>query len=282
MRMVLITLLVIALLAAAFALAWPLILRSFTYYPERLTPEAARPERSGLSGTAEVWVTTSDGVRIHGWWTPADPDGWPRCDAAAIYFHGNAGTIVGRAGLARALARRGLDVLLFDYRGYGRSEGRPSEEGLRADAEAAWRFVVEEQGQRPDRVVLIGQSLGSAVAARLALDRQTGGLILGAPFPGLPAAVKQHAPWLPVSLLRWPEGHYEAGSRIDGVEVPVLILAGDRDTLVPGRLSEQVFERVSQPKRLVRVEADHNTLMGHPASWAAIDAFLAEHVGCGT
>lgn len=281
MRMVLITLLVIALLAAAFTLAWPLILRSFTYYPQRLTPEAARPERSGLSTTAEVWITTADGVRLHGWWTPADPDGWPPCDAAAIYFHGNAGTIVGRAGFARALARVGLDVLLFDYRGYGLSEGRPSERGLRADADAAWRFLVEERGRSPERVILIGNSLGSAVAARLALERPAAGLIMGAPFPDFPSAVRHHAPWLPVSLLRWTDGRYEAGRRIDRVGMPVLILAGSRDTLVPARLSEQVFERAARPKRLVRVESDHNTLMGHPASWVAIGEFLTEHLGCG-
>ncbi|HUG39621.1 MAG TPA: alpha/beta fold hydrolase [Longimicrobiales bacterium] len=277
----LIALAVLLLLAVAFALAWPLLLPGLTYVPEPLSPDAARPERHGLPTASEVWLEAADGVRLHGWWVPAAASGWPRCDAVAIYFHGNAGTIVSRASIAGSLARRGLDVLLFDYRGYGRSEGRPSEPGLRADAEAALRYVREERRVATGRVVLIGQSLGSAVALRLALDHAAGGLILGAPFPGLPAAVSHHAPWLPVRLLRWPDGRYDAGSRIRELRVPLLVLAGGRDTLVPPFLSERVFEAAPRPKRLARVDAGHNGLMAHPASWDAIDGFLATHLGCG-
>jgi hypothetical protein len=280
MRTLLLVLAGVGLVAVAFALAWPVILPWLTYVPERLTAESGRPARYGLTTATEVWVETGDAVRLHAWWVPTDPAGRPPCDAAAIYFHGNAGSIAGRAPIARSLALRGLDVLLFDYRGYGRSEGRPSGPGLVADAEAAWRFVVEEQGVPPDRVVLIGNSLGSAVAAALALDHGAGGLVLGAPFPGLPAAITRHAPWLPVRLLRWTGGRYDAGDRIDRLRMPLLVLIGERDTMIPPELSERVFERAPEPKRRVQIDADHNTLIGHPTAWAAIDRFLAEHLGC--
>ena len=277
--MVSIAFLALVAIAVAFALAWPLLLPSLTYYPTTLTEKAARPARHGLPAAEEVWLTTGDGVRIHGWWVPAETGA--SCDAAAIYFHGNAGSIVGRAGIAHALAVRGLDVLVFDYRGYGRSEGEPSEAGIRRDARAALRFVVDDRGMPTERVVLFGHSLGSAVATRLALDQPTGALVLGAPFPGLPLVVAAHAPWLPVRLLRWPDGRYEAGSAIAGLRSPLLVLTGENDRLVPAALSERVFARAPEPKRLVRIPAAHNTLIGHAGTWRAIDGFLAEHMGCG-
>lgn len=282
MRTTLMILTILVLLAGVFAVfGWQLLIPRLTYYPEGLTEAEGRPGRWGLSGAAEARVATEDGLSLHGWWVPADPRDRSRCDAAVIYFHGNAGSIAGRAGIARELSRRGLDVLLFDYRGYGRSEGRPSEAGFRRDAEGALRYVVEEQGVPASRVVLMGQSLGSAVAARLALDHPAAALVLGAPFPGLPAAVGHHAPWLPVRLLRWREGRYEGGSGLADLRMPLLVLLGERDTLVPPALTERVFAAAPEPRTLVRVDADHNTLVMHPASWVALDDFLRRHLGCG-
>ena len=205
----------LAALAVLVALLWPTLKHRAIYPGGILTEAMSHPSMHGLRDAEEVWLEAEDGVRIHAWWTPAR-EGAAGAGSAAVeapsrgtvlYAHGNAETMATRAWLADRLSRRGFDVLLFDYRGYGLSEGRASEEGLARDARAAWRHIVAERGVAPDRVVLMGHSLGSAVATRLALEVQNGevdaeeagaegagdddglaGLVVGAPFPDMPTA----------------------------------------------------------------------------------------------
>lgn len=269
----------VVVLALVVFLIWPIVRHRTTFPGGTLSVRDADPQRWGLRGAEQVRITTDDGVRLHSWWVPADP-GTARC-GAVIYFHGNANTIAPRAWVGRRFAARGVDILMLDYRGYGLSSGRPSEEGLALDARAAWHYVLEERGVDPGRLVLLGHSLGSAVATELALERDAAGLILGAPFPGLPAAFAAHLPWLPVGLLPWTEDRFEVGGRIGDLGMPVLILAGERDALVTPDLSRRVFTAAPEPRRLAMVDAEHNTLLGHRDSWAAIDRFLAETLGCG-
>lgn len=268
---------VLALALLFRAVIWPALRHSAIFPGGRLAPDEGDPARWGLPEAEQVWLVASDGIRIHGWWVPAA--GPERC-GSVIYFHGNANTIAPRAWLGRRLAQRGLDVLLFDYRGYGLSEGRPSEEGLRRDARAAWAYVVEERGASPDELVLFGHSLGSAVAADLALERGGAALVLGAPFGGFPALFRHHAPWLPLPVLPWRDGRFEAGSRLSGLSMPTLVAIGEADRVIPPAISRAVYDAVPEPRRLVLTPADHNTLVGHPDLWRALDTLLRERLGC--
>lgn len=298
---------VILLLVGLFLALWPSLRHQVTYPGGRLSPDEGDPARWGLPTAEQVWLETADGVRIHGWWIPAqgaapagrtaragpegmaraepgDADGEPRAEpacGAVVYFHGNGNTIAPRAWIGRRLSRLGLDVLLFDYRGYGLSEGRPSEEGLRLDARAAWHHVIEERGIPPERLILFGHSLGSAVATELALDHPPGALVLSAPFTDFRALFRHHAPWLPVGLLPWGDGRYDAGSRIGDIDAPVLIALGTTDRLIPPRFSRAVYDAAPQPRRLIETPADHNTLVAHPDVWRALGALLRERLGCG-
>jgi pimeloyl-ACP methyl ester carboxylesterase len=258
-------------------LSWPGLVRYFTYPGGSLDPARSHPAAWGLEGGEEVRLTADDGTSLHGWWVPAHTAGAEHC-GAAIYFHGNAETIATRGWIAERLTRRGLDVLLFDYRGYGLSDGEPDEAGLRRDARAAWSYVVEAKGADPEHLLLMGHSLGSAVAIDLALDHTAAALVVGSPFPSLPAVFRVHAPWLPLGLMAWNEGRYDGGTRIDGLTMPVLAIAGEADRMIPAHLTRAVYERAPDPRRLTIVPADHNTVMGRPETWRALDAFLAEHV----
>ncbi len=266
-----------ALVALVLLVLWPLLRHQLLYPGGRMAPDEGDPARWGLERAERAWIAAEDGVRLHGWWVPADTTARPRC-GAVLYFHGNANTIAPRAWVGRSLAALGFDALLLDYRGYGLSEGRPSEAGLRRDARAAWSYVVQEKGVDPSVLVLLGHSLGSAVATDLALERPAAALVLGAPFPSAPELFRAHAPWLPLSLLPWRDGRYEAGSRVRALAMPILVALGERDAVVPPALSRRVFAAAPEPARLVVTAAGHDTLLGDPAVWAALEAFLAEHV----
>lgn len=269
------TLLVAALLALV---VWPFLRHQVIYPGGRLNPDEGDPALWGLPDAEQVRFEASDGVSLHGWWVPAsvsEPCG------AVVYFHGNANTIAPRAWLGRDLARLGVDVLLFDYRGYGVSEGRPSADGLRRDARAAWSYVVEERGVAPERLVLFGHSLGSAVATQLAMERPAAGLIVGAPFPDFPTLFGHHAPWLPLRVLPWRDGRYDVGSRIDELRIPVLMAIAENDEVIPPDISRTVYDRAPEPRRLVTVPAEHATLVAHPEVWRELERFLEERLGCG-
>ena len=293
-----------AALAVLVALLWPLVKHRAIYPGGVLTPAMSDPSMHGLRGAEEVWLEADDGVAIHAWWTPA---GVHRREPApprgtVIYCHGNAETMATRAWIAQRLARLGLNTLLFDYRGYGLSEGRASEEGLAMDARAAWRHAVEERGADPERIVLMGHSLGSAVAARLALEVQRAAspeapaaLVVGSPFPDMPALFRHHAPWLPGFALDWSTDRLDAGSRLGEVAAPVLVIIGTEDDLIPPSISRAVYEAALEARggredapdpdapnvRLVTVASDHATLMGEPKVWDALDGFLADVLATG-
>ena len=266
------------------ALLWPLARHRFIYPGGVLTQDRADPAAHGLPRSEQVWLEADDGVRLHAWWTPAEGP----ARGAVLYCHGNAETLATRAWLADRLSRLGVDVLLFDYRGYGLSEGRASEDGLARDARAAWLHVTRERGVPPDRVVLMGHSLGSAVATRLALELQVettapAALVVGAPFPDMPTLFAHHAPWLPDIALRWRSDRHAAGRRLGRVDVPVLALIAEHDEVIPPELSRAVLDAApgradggteGDTLRLVTAPAEHGTLMGHPEVWTALDGFL--------
>jgi fermentation-respiration switch protein FrsA (DUF1100 family) len=153
--------------------------------------------------------------------------------------------------LAAGLARQGLSVLLFDYRGYGGNPGSPSEKGLAADARAAQAWLAKQPEVDPDRIVYFGESLGAAVAIGLSMERPPAALVLRSPFTSLADVAKVHYPWLPVGRLLIDR--YPSIDRIGSLSTPVMVIAGDRDDIVPESLSKKLYEAAPDPKRYLLV-----------------------------
>jgi fermentation-respiration switch protein FrsA (DUF1100 family) len=240
------------------------------YFPEGAPPA---PAAVGLPTAELIDFTTRDGLRLEGWYVPGVP---PLTGHTVLVFNGNAGNRAYRATLATALARRGLACVLFDYRGYGGNPGLPSERGLTEDARAARQAIAARPDVDPQRIVYFGESLGAAVATRLALDHAPAALILRSPFSSLADIGAHHYPFLPVRwLLR---DHYPVAALVRNLRLPLLVIAGDEDHIVPSHFSQAVFEAAPGPKRLVMIpEADHNdeALAEGPAVIDAIAALLA-------
>ena len=224
----------------------------FVYHP---APWIERDWRraSGLP-LEDVWFRASDGPQLFGWYVDAGEDA-----PVLLWCHGNAGNIINRLENLVELFRIGFSVFLFDYRGYGRSEGRPSEEGLYRDALAAHAYVTETRGVPSRRLVVFGRSLGAAVAGETAASRPSAGLILESSFPSVEALARSLYFGLPVHWLL--KARFSLVDRLSGVSVPVLVIHGDRDEIVPVELGRQVFEAARPPKWLYIVPgADHNDL----------------------
>jgi hypothetical protein len=224
------------------------------------------PERAALggawrvpAGAEEVWFETSDGVRLHGWLfrTGARP-----ASATVIYFHGNGGNLSYYDWLGAELAGRGFDLLLFDYRGYGRSAGASADErGLYADADAAYDFVTKSRGVEARRVVLYGQSLGTAAAADVAARRECGALVLESGLSSAADMAGEIMPWLPRFVRRLTKNKLDTAGKLARVGCPVLVAHGDRDEVIPAAQGRKLFDAAPAPKRLLIVEgAGHNDL----------------------
>jgi len=232
------------------ALAWTLQ-RRLIYFPMGGVPS---PAEVGLEDVEPVAFRTDDGITLHGWFVRSRPS---TARFTVVVFNGNAGTRAYRAPLARGFRERGLAVLLFDYRGYGGNEGSPTEAGLAADARAAREYLVTRADVDPARLVYFGESLGAAVAVTLAVSHPPAALILRSPFTSLAAVGRVHYPFLPVTwLLR---DRFASLDRIAQLTCPVLIIAGERDSIVPAEQSRQLHDAATGRKTLVVVHgADHN------------------------
>jgi fermentation-respiration switch protein FrsA (DUF1100 family) len=218
----------------------------------------------------DAWFQAADGTKLHGWYLRHE-----RPRAVILFCHGNAGNVTHRAEVLEALERRvGAATLLFDYRGYGRSEGRPTEAGVLADARAARTWLALRENVPEKRIVLMGESIGGAVAVDLAADGARA-LILENTFTSLPDVAACHLPWLPVRLLM--RTRLDARARIAAYRGPLLQSHGGRDSIVPIELGRRLFEAAGEPKRfLVYPGLDHND--GRPMDYYAT---LAEFLdGC--
>jgi uncharacterized protein len=267
-RVAQVVLTVAVVLLAALALLWSQQ-RRLIYLP---APRAVPAAAALLPGAEEVSFPTEDGLRLDGWFLPAAAAGR---GPAVLVCNGNAGNRSLRAPLAAALARRGLAVLLFDYRGYAANPGRPTEPGLAADARAAAAYLAGRPEVDPARLVYFGESLGAAVALRLASERPPAALVLRSPFWSLAEVGRLHYPWLPVSLLL--ADRYDAAGRVGRLAAPLLVVAGERDRIVPAAHSRRLFDAAPQPKRFVLLPgADHNDLdlLAGPRLLDEVTAFL--------
>lgn len=224
------------------------------------------PERAALEGVwrvprgaEEVWLKNAEGLKLYGWFFHSDTQ---PAHATVVYAHGNGGNVSYCGWVGESLAARGFDVLLFDYRGYGRSEGEAAGEGgLYADAEAAYDFLTKSRGVPTSRIVLYGQSLGTAAVADVAARRECGALILES---GLSSAADMAAvvmPWLPRFVRGLTKNKLDTVSKLPRVRCPVLVVHGSRDELIPVAQGRKLFEAAPEPKRLLVVEgAGHNDL----------------------
>jgi len=226
--------------------------RQLIYYP---SPGPVPAAAQVLDRGRDVTLRASDGLRLGAWYVPArDPD-----EATVLVANGNGGDRSLRAPLARALSRRGLGVLLFDYRGYGGNPGRPSQEGLALDVRAAREFLVQRAAVPRDRLLYLGESLGSAVVTELAAEHPPAGLVLRSPFVSLTAVGRAHYPYLPVGLLL--RDRFPLAAHLRRVSAPVVVVYSGADEVVPPAQSRQVAETAPNLVRRVVVEgAGHNDL----------------------
>ncbi|HZD02156.1 MAG TPA: alpha/beta hydrolase [Actinomycetes bacterium] len=242
----------LAVVLVVIALAW-LLQRRLIYLPDR---GAVPPAPTILPSGQDVAFDSADGLRLAGWFVPAATR---RSRATVLVLGGNAGNRAARAPLAAELSRAGLAVLVLDYRGYGGNPGTPTEQGLLADARAARAYLAGRGDVDPARLVYFGESLGAAVAVRLAVERPPMALVLRSPFASLADVGRVHYPFLPVRLLL--RDRYASIEQVGGLRCPVLVIAGDRDGIVPAEQSRRLAEAIPGPKRFVLIPgADHNDL----------------------
>ncbi|MGE0564055.1 MAG: alpha/beta hydrolase [Pseudolabrys sp.] len=236
--------------------------RSLMYFPDtRRTPPAA----AGLPQAREIELTAADGTRLVAWHV-APAEGRP----LVLYFHGNGGALNLRARRFGRIFAPGNGLLALSYRSYGGSAGAPSEPGLIADAGAAYDYAAREVPA--ERIVIFGESLGSAVAVALAAERKAAGMILDAPFT---AAVDVAAAVYPFVPVRWlMKDQFNSAARIGKVDMPLLVLHGERDHVIPISFGEKLFALAREPKRMVRFpNGTHVDLDDHGAT-AEILKFL--------
>ncbi len=242
---------------------------AFIFFPTRdivMTPKSA-----GLP-FEDVYITTADEVELHGWFVPGDPQ-----QPVILFFHGNAGNISHRVDNLRLFHQQlGVSVFIIDYRGYGKSSGKASEEGTYADARGALNWL-HDKGWGNDRIIYFGRSLGAAVATQLAVESQPAGLVLESPFASVAAMGRRHNPIL-YFLLGWLlQSEYDTLSRIDQTDAPLLLFHGTRDTIVPNKMGEEIFARANEPKTLhLIVGAGHNDTLSHGQReyWQAWRTFI--------
>jgi fermentation-respiration switch protein FrsA (DUF1100 family) len=268
MRAPLTVIVIVTLVASGLiALMWSQQ-RRLIYFPSRgPVPSAA----AVLPNGRDVVIDTEDGIRLDAWYFPIA--GKP---PAVLVCSGNGGDRSGRAALAVALNRMGLSVLLFDYRGYAGNPGRPSEDGLAADARAAQAWLAAQPEVDPQRIAYFGESLGAAVAIGLAMERPPAALVLRSPFTSLADVAAVHYPWLPARRLLLDR--YPSIERIGSVTAPLLVIAGDRDEIVPESLSRRLYDAAGEPKRYVVIPgAGHNDpdLLDGPRMLDEIRGFLS-------
>ena len=221
----------------------------------------------------DVWITGYDGTKLHSWWIPNE-----KAQFTFIAFHGNAGNIANRGYVYKFLSDIPANVLAVEYRGYGKSEGKPGEKDFYRDANSAYRFLLEKEGVHPENIISFGQSLGTATATHLASEVKVGGLVLEAPFTSIAAMAHRQFSYLPgVELLVY--GQMDTKRKIGKVKAPVLVVQCSRDPVVPPELGQQVYEAASSPKQLLKFDMtchEESSLLAPVKYQTALKDFLSK------
>ncbi|AFG37453.1 alpha/beta hydrolase [Spirochaeta africana] len=231
------------------------------------------PDQLGLEWES-IQLEARDGVELDAWWVRA-----PVARGALVFFHGNAGNISHRLESIRQFTDLGLSVFIIDYRGYGRSQGRPSEEGTALDARAAWDWMQRYSGYPAEQTVIFGRSLGAAVAAELARDVQSAAVILESSFRSVPALARSLYPWLPVGLLLRYD--YPVEQYVAEIDAPLLVIHSREDEIVPFAHGRAVYEAARPPREFMQIQGGHNTGFrdSEPEYSQGINRFLADAAG---
>ena len=242
------------------------------YFPEIGREDFVTPQQAGMD-YQEVTINAA-GEKLHSWFVPA-----PQARGVVLFFHGNAGSISHRLDYLRMFRELGFSILIFDYRGYGKSSGEPSEIGTYQDAEAAWNYLVETKRIAPSSIVLYGESLGGAVAAWLAARVKPRALIITSTFTSLPDLGAKLYPLFPVRLLTRYE--YNAKKYLQAATCPVLIVHSREDEIVPFEHGEQLYTAAHEPKQLLEIHGGHNTslILSRDLWMKGVGAFLDRYMG---
>jgi alpha-beta hydrolase superfamily lysophospholipase len=238
------------------------------YYPDRQIDQT--PDQLGLHYD-DVTLTTSDNLKINGWFLPCDHP----AKLTVLLFHGNAGNISHRFDKLAVLRNLGVDTVIIDYRGYGRSEGKPDEPGTYRDARAAYDYLVTQRKVAPRSIVVYGESLGSAIAADLATKVDVGGLILEEAFTSIGDVGQKMFPFFPV---RWlVRNKYDTLAKMPRIKVPLLIFHSRDDEIFNMRHAQRLFAAANDPKQLVELRGAHNDafLVSAPIYHDAMQQFFA-------
>jgi len=229
------------------------------------------PDNIGLDFESLFFVT-ADGVKIHAWYIPKE-----NARGTVLFCHGNGGNISGRLDTIRILNYLGFATFIFDYRGYGISEGSPSEAGTFRDAMAAYDFIQNRLSLKPEDIIIFGRSLGGAVAANLAIRRSHRVLILESTFTSIGAIARQYYPMFPVRLISRIK--YNTLACVKEISTPLLLIHSTEDGTIPFSHSENLYEAASQPKVLLRISGDHNDGFLRSGAYyiEGIDKFLKDN-----
>ena len=243
--------------------------RRIIYHPYKY-PEGNWSPSSGLVSREDVHFIADDGVKLHGWYVSSKGS-----NTTLLWFHGNAGNITHRLDNIEMLKPLNLDIFIFDYRGYGKSEGEPNEEGIYLDSQAAYDWVVKVKKIIPQKIILFGRSLGGVCAVEVASKNPAAGIILESTFP---SAGKMARTIFPVLPLGWAiKSRFDAIGKVSNLKLPKLFLHGTRDEIVPYKLGRELFSAAAEPKTFYDIEgAGHNDtfLVGGAGYFNSIDKFI--------
>ncbi len=259
------------------AVSYGALLVGIYFYQDRLLFQPNIPSRKVTSSPASiglkfdpVTLIASDGVRLDGWFIPAHD-----ARGVVLFCHGNAGNISHRLESIKIFHDLGMNTFIFDYRGYGLSEGKPTEQGTYLDVEAAWQYLTDQKGVPAEQIVLFGRSLGAAVAAHLATVEKPAGFIVESGFTSVPDIAAQLYPFLPA---RWMSRlYYPTKEGVRSAACPVLVVHSPDDEIIPFSHGQQIFEAAREPKQFLKLRGGHNEgfLISGEHYFDGLDTFLA-------
>lgn len=263
--------------AFVFGLRW--LESLMTFRPARMT---AAESQFTPEGAENIWFNSADGTRLNGWFFESQSG--PEI-ATIIFFHGNGGNISNVGWMGQRFAKQGFDVLLFDYRGYGASDGVASAESdLYADGDAAVAFVINQKNARPERIVLYGHSLGTAIVADIASRGNFGAVVLESGFSSASSVATAALPWLPRFLHFLGKNRFESARKLTSVKSPILIAHGDPDGTIPTAEAHLLFASANEPKRLLIVPDAGHVVFGSAGDQylSQIEQFIRVSLGAGS
>jgi fermentation-respiration switch protein FrsA (DUF1100 family) len=225
--------------------------RWIVYHPSKY-PKGNWGLSPSLDSKEDVSFIADDGVRLHGWFFPSN-----KSNTTLLWFHGNAGNITHRLDNVKMLKRLNLNIFIFDYRGYGKSEGEPNEKGIYLDSQAAYDWLIKIKKIIPRNIILFGRSLGGAFAIEVASKNSAAGIILESVFPSAKKMAKEMFPVLPLS---WAiKSRFDSIGKIPNLKLPKLFLHGTVDEVVPYKLGRELFSAATEPKIFYAIKgAGHN------------------------